>query len=163
MNFLNGKLSLGKREIWIVVALVGIFLLLVCNLLEGNENAASSQNTLLDDAAGKDFSMSYKGDSSYDIFGMTQSSEGDEIACFCGLWEAKIESILSGMKDVGKTDVIMYAQLDDRNLPEITGVLVLAQGAGDVTVEVRIKNALKTLLGISEMQIAVQTLSQPDG
>ena len=159
MNFLNRKLPLGKREIWIVIALVGIFLLLVCNLLEGKGNAASSQNNLLYDTAGQDSSMSYKRDSSYDIFGMTQSSEGDEIAGFCGLWETKIEGILSGMKGVGKTDVIMYAQMDDRNLPGITGVLVLAQGAGDVTVEVRIKNALKTLLGISEMQIAVQTLS----
>ena len=162
MNFLNGKLSLGKREIWIVVALVGIFLLLICNLLEGNQNAAWSQNNLLYDTVGQDASMSYKEDSSYDIFGITQSSEGEEIAGFCTLWETKIESVLSGMQGVGKTDVIMYAQPDDRNLPNITGVLVLAQGAGDVTVEVRIKNVLKTLLGISEMQIAVQTLSQTD-
>ena len=63
------------------------------------------------------------------------------------------------MKGVGKADVILYARLDERNLPDITGVFVLAQGAGDVSVEVRIKNALRTLLGISEMQVSVQTLS----
>lgn len=156
---MNWKLSLGKRELWIMVALAGIFLLLVCKLLEGKSTAASPQNNYLYDSAGLESSMSNKGYSSFDILGIPQNTEGDEIAGFCQLWEIKIENILSGMKGVGKAEVIMYAEADERNLPAITGVLVLAQGAENVMIEVRIKNALRTLLGISEMQINVQTLA----
>ena len=156
---MNRKLSVGKREIWILVALAGIFLLLVCNLLEGKSSSPASGKNSLYDNVGDDLSMSYKGDSSFDMLGMSQDTESDEIARFCSLWENKIEGILSCMKGVGKADVILYSRLDERNLPDITGVFVLAQGAGDVSVEVRIKNALRTLLGISEMQVSVQTLS----
>lgn len=64
--------------------------------------------------------------------------------------EDRISSVLSRVKGAGRVEVSVYYE---DAVP--TGALIVADGAGDVAVRLRLTNAVTSLLGLEEERIAV--------
>lgn len=64
--------------------------------------------------------------------------------------EEHISSVLSRVKGAGQVEVSVYYE---DAIP--TGALIVADGAGDVAVRLRLTSALTSLLGLDEERIAV--------
>lgn len=64
--------------------------------------------------------------------------------------EDRIISVLSQVKGAGQVDVSVYYE---EALP--AGALIVADGAGDIAVRLRLTSALTSLLGLEEERIAV--------
>lgn len=66
--------------------------------------------------------------------------------------EARLSRVLSAMEGAGEVEVaVFYA--DDSVLP--CGAVVVAQGAGDVDVRLRLSRAVCTLLGLDNNQVDI--------
>lgn len=146
-KFLHGK------EKWILYILIGVLALVISRPFKV-KTEMKTETTASD-----------KMDVGYDMFSVNPLWGNDENLlteeqAYITYMEQRLETALSQMTGVGKTKVVVHAEPDDEKEVIITGVLVLAEGASDVSVEVKIRNSLRTLLGISERQIAVQTLEE---
>ena len=64
--------------------------------------------------------------------------------------ESRISRVLSAIEGAGTVDVAVYYE---DALP--CGAVVVAEGAGDVAVRLRLMSAVNTLLGISTERIAI--------
>lgn len=64
--------------------------------------------------------------------------------------EDRISRVLSGMAGAGSVEVVVY-KTDD--MP--SGAVIIAEGAGDVSVRLRLAGALSALLGLDADSIAV--------
>lgn len=64
--------------------------------------------------------------------------------------EDHISSVLSRVKGAGMVEVSVYYE---DAIP--TGALIVADGAGDIAVRLRLTNAMTSLLGLEEERIAV--------
>jgi len=64
--------------------------------------------------------------------------------------EDKISSVLSQVKGAGQVEVTVYYE---DAIP--VGALIVADGAGDIAVRLRLTTALTALLGLDEERIAV--------
>ena len=64
--------------------------------------------------------------------------------------EKRMENVIRKMEGVGDCDVVI---IDEHN--QITGVLIVCEGAEDISVRIRVQNALGTLLGIENSKIGV--------
>lgn len=64
--------------------------------------------------------------------------------------EARISQVLSGIEGAGSVDVVLCYTGE---VP--CGAVVVAQGAGDIAVQLRLASAVSTLLGIPQDRIAV--------
>ena len=64
--------------------------------------------------------------------------------------ERRMERVIKRMEGVRDCDVMI---IEDGN--EITGVLIVCEGAEDVAVRIRVQNAAKTLLNIENSKIGV--------
>lgn len=64
--------------------------------------------------------------------------------------EDRISRVLSSIAGAGQVNVAVYYE---DSLP--CGAVVVADGAGDVAVEIQLVSAVKTLLGIGQERIAV--------
>lgn len=142
---------LHSKEKWIVFVLLGALVLLLSWPMKTKNN----------------LSVSDKPDVDSDMLSINPiwsdvSEEGAlrERQEYSHYLENQLEEALGRMRGVGETQVVIYMQAKEDEPYAITGVLVLAQGAGEEAVEVRIRNSLRTVLGISERQIAVQPLEK---
>ena len=64
--------------------------------------------------------------------------------------EARLSRVLSAMAGAGKVDVAVYY---DDTVP--CGAVVVADGAGDAAVRIRLSGAVTTLLGLDASRVAV--------
>ncbi len=64
--------------------------------------------------------------------------------------EARIGRVLSAMDGAGRVEVAVYCE---DSVP--CGAVVVAQGAGDVGVRIRLTDAVSTLLGLDATRVAV--------
>ncbi len=64
--------------------------------------------------------------------------------------ERRMERVIEKMEGVKECDVMI---LEENN--EITGVLIVCEGAEDISVRIRVQNAAKTLLNIENGKISV--------
>lgn len=64
--------------------------------------------------------------------------------------EDRISRVLSSIAGAGQVDVAVYYE---DSLP--CGAVVVAEGAGDAAVQIRLVSAVRTLLGIEQERIAV--------
>lgn len=72
----------------------------------------------------------------------------------CTQEEVRLARVLSAMEGAGQVEVaVFYAQEAEKSLP--CGVVVVADGAQDVAVRLRIARAVETLLGVSASQVNV--------
>ena len=68
--------------------------------------------------------------------------------------EARLSQVLSAIEGAGNVEVaIYYEEIDGASVP--CGAVVVADGAGDVTVRLRLTRAVTTLLGISAGRVEV--------
>lgn len=149
---MSGKTMVEKwlhgKEKWIVYVLICVAALVVTRPFATKTNVFTSD----------------KVDTGYDMFSVEPLWEDDEALtkeqAYISYMETRLETALSQMEGVGEARVVVQAEPDEEKKVVITGVLVLAEGVYDVSVEVKIRNSLRTLLGISERQIAVQLLDK---
>lgn len=64
--------------------------------------------------------------------------------------EARLERVLKRVEGAGDVSVMAI-----ESNGEVTGVLIVAQGAADMKVRLTLQNAVKTLLGIDNAQIDI--------
>ncbi len=64
--------------------------------------------------------------------------------------ESRISRVLSAISGAGKVDVAVYY---DETLP--CSAVIVAEGAGDVAVQLRLLSAVTTLLGIPQERVAI--------
>lgn len=64
--------------------------------------------------------------------------------------ESRISRVLSAIDGAGSVDVAVYYE---ESIP--CGAVVVAQGAGDVAVQLRLMSAVTTLLGINPDRVAI--------
>lgn len=64
--------------------------------------------------------------------------------------ESRISRVLSAIDGAGTVEVAVYYE---ESLP--CGAVVVAEGAGDVAVQLRLVSAVTTLLGISQDRVAI--------
>ncbi len=64
--------------------------------------------------------------------------------------ESRISRVLSAIDGAGSVEVAVYYE---ENVP--CGAVVVADGAGDVAVQLRLTSAVTTLLGINQERVAV--------
>ena len=64
--------------------------------------------------------------------------------------EARISHVLSAIDGAGTVDVAVYYE---ESIP--CGAVVVAEGAGDIAVQLRLISAVSTLLGINQDRVAI--------
>lgn len=64
--------------------------------------------------------------------------------------ESRISKVLSTIQGAGKVDVAVYYE---EAVP--CGAVVVAEGAGDIAVQLRLMSAVTTLLGIRQDRVAI--------
>lgn len=67
--------------------------------------------------------------------------------------EIRLERVMEKIEGAGDTDVMIAEENGC-----VTGVLVVAQGAGDIAVRLRLQNAVKTLLDVENEKINVMPM-----
>ena len=72
--------------------------------------------------------------------------------------EARLERVLSEVEGAGRVKVMVFEGKDGQ-----TGVLVVAEGARDVSVRLRLQKAVQTVLGIDNARIDVSPMEEAAG
>ncbi len=72
--------------------------------------------------------------------------------------EARLERVLSEVEGAGRVKVMVFEGTDGE-----TGVLVVATGARDVGVRLRLQTAVQTVLGIDNARIDVSAMEEASG
>ena len=80
--------------------------------------------------------------------------------------EARMESVLSCVKGAGKVRVLVNSQEDapafsSASAP-VSGVIVVAEGAGNVRVELELLEAVHALLGVDSERIEILAMKEVD-
>ena len=68
--------------------------------------------------------------------------------------EARLAAVLGGIEDAGKVQTMISRDSDDN----IVGVLVIAEGADDITVMLKLLSATTTALGVDRQIVDVYTM-----
>ena len=69
--------------------------------------------------------------------------------------EQRIRNILEGVDGVGQVDVMVGTVMPQETYPEVTGVVISADGGGSPLVETEISQAMEALFGIPSHKIKV--------
>lgn len=67
--------------------------------------------------------------------------------------EARLAQVLSAMEGAGKVEVAVFYQDEKETIP--CGAVVVADGAKDVSVQLRLTRAIMTLMGLDNDQISI--------
>ena len=67
-----------------------------------------------------------------------------------GTEESRISRVLSAIQGAGKVEVAVYYE---ETVP--CGAVVVADGAGDIAVQLRLLSAVTTLLGVEQSRVAI--------
>lgn len=126
MNFSFLKEKGSKYLIWILLGILVLVMVIPVNDSKPKENTSISQ----------------------------ESSKGE--------LEEKLELVLSSMEGVGKVKVMITVResasdlfSDAKEEGEVLGVVVVAQGAGNATIDSKIMTAVKALFGIEAHKISI--------
>lgn len=118
-----------KGNKYIIFALLGLLLLVVIFPTDGLDSSMSAE--------------------------YTESVEESDL-------EAQLERVLSSMEGVGDVEVMITLEStqaslfgDDSSTGKVSGVVVVAQGAGDAVVETRISDAVKALFSVDAHKISI--------
>ncbi len=118
-----------KGNKYIIIALLGLLLLVVIFPTDGLDSSMSAE--------------------------YTESVEESDL-------EAQLERVLSSMEGVGDVEVMITLEStqsslfgDDSSTGKVSGVVVVAQGAGDAVVETRISDAVKALFSVDAHKISI--------
>ena len=87
-----------------------------------------------------------------------------------GEMEVQLERVLSAMEGVGKVIVMITTEeeqgslfTDQKKSPKVCGVVVVAEGAGNASVNMRISDAVKALFSVDAHKISIVKMrSQED-
>ena len=84
--------------------------------------------------------------------------------------EAQLESVLSAMEGVGKVKVMISVESKEstmfsqqNTIQKVCGVVVVAEGAGNPSVDTRILNAVKALFSIDAHKISIVKMRSQEG
>lgn len=84
--------------------------------------------------------------------------------------EVQLEAILSAMEDVGKVKVMISVETEESSMfsqqnsvQKVCGVVVVAEGAGNPTVDAKIINAVKALFSIDAHKISIVKMRSQEG
>lgn len=145
---LNNLKSFLKKENFILLALIGILVFIVALPVK---NAANG----LSDVSDQPFTGTYSASNSKK---QEEQSDVEEL-------EERFSEVLSKMEKVGKVKVMITLENEEtgsRNIlsgnsgaPHVGGVLVVAQGAGEGTVNKTISDIAQVLFGIEAHKIMV--------
>lgn len=84
--------------------------------------------------------------------------------------EEQLKKVLSSMEGVGEVEVMittrasqssLFEQADDS--PDVCGVVVVAQGAGNASVNARISEAVKALFSVEAHKISIVKMRSQEG
>ncbi len=141
----NGsKFSLGKitKQQWLVLLLVGILLAVIALPVKEPSTAQQSSDSI---------SFTDSGESS--VF-----TEKDYM-------EQQMEEILSQVEGVGQVEVLLSLSGENsvsfysgEGVPEVEGVLIVAQGAGNSVVERNIQQAVMALFSVEAHKIKIMKM-----
>lgn len=84
----------------------------------------------------------------------TRSASTDVAASEMDAEESRLASILEGLEGVGRAQTMITRGEDD----EIVGILVIAEGAEDITVRLRLLGAVTTAMGVDADIVNVYTM-----
>ena len=84
----------------------------------------------------------------------TRSASTDVVASEMDAEESRLASILEGLEGVGRAQTMITRGEDD----EIVGILVIAEGAEDITVRLRLLGAVTTAMGVDADIVNVYTM-----
>ena len=68
--------------------------------------------------------------------------------------EARLASVLRGLEGVGRVETMITRGADD----EIVGIIVIAEGAEDIAVRLRLLSAVTTAMGVDDKIVNVYTM-----
>ncbi len=68
--------------------------------------------------------------------------------------EARLASVLRGLEGVGRVETMITRDADD----EIVGIIVIAEGAEDIAVRLRLLSAVTTAMGVDDKIVNVYTM-----
>ena len=128
--------KISKEKI-VLCFLVGVLLLVIAIPIEKNETKSASQET-----------------------SGTIHAQSVNISDNAALLEAQLEWILAQMEGIGQVESMITLEpfVDDKDVPEIRGILILAD-CGDNPVEIlKIQETVMTLFQISAHRIKVMKL-----
>ena len=70
--------------------------------------------------------------------------------------EARLEQVLSSMAGAGTVEVVLYYAADDGQTISVpSGAVLVADGAADIAVRLRLTRAVSTLLGLDASRVEV--------
>lgn len=145
INIWKEKIRQMKKEQWLIVLLIGILLLVISLPTKESENETKADSAV-QDAGEEDEEKSMQESFSYEQ-----------------QLEARLEDILSRMEGVGQVQVMLSVDEEENsslytssnNVPSVTGVLILCDGADDATVVQNISDAVMALFQIEIHKIKV--------
>lgn len=127
----------GKKDAAICVAIVIVIMILAVNIYINNDNDKATYNTVVPTATPPDNTAS-------DV-------------------ELRLERILTQIEGAGKTDVMItyqsYATSAEQEAALPLGAVIIAEGADDLGVRIKIQQAVQTALGIEAHQIKIFKMS----
>lgn len=84
--------------------------------------------------------------------------------------EAQLEKVLSSMEGVGNVEVMITTQSETESLfgttssgQKVSGVVVVAEGAGNASVDARISEVVKALFSIEVHKISIVKMRSQEG
>lgn len=83
-----------------------------------------------------------------------RDASGTESAYGMDQEESRLASVLEGLEGVGRVETMITRGGDD----EIVGVIVIAEGAEDIGVRLRILSAVTTAMGVDKQIVNVYTM-----
>ena len=93
-----------------------------------------------------------------------------EIEIEDGELEAQLKKVLSAMEGVGNVEVMITTEATGDSLfdadnakQKVSGVVVVAEGAGNASVDAKISNAVKALFSVDAHKISIVKMRSQEG
>ena len=165
--FKKVQLYLNKKNLIIVFA-VGVIMMLISNFLRASDISNNTQNTL--EASSCYDQKTIKKELEHILSKIEGAGKVEVMIVFDNSYEKIVakdsKSLISedaekNTRNVDTSTVVtkkgneQYPFVIKEIYPDVRGVLVIAQGASDVRVKSEIKNAVKTVLGVSIHKVEV--------
>ena len=99
-----------------------------------------------------------------------RTASGTEAEVLDGELEAKLKKVLTSMEGVGEVEVMIMTESSGDRLfssentgQKVSGVVVVAEGAGNATVDARISAAVKALFSVDAHKISIVKMRSQEG
>lgn len=84
----------------------------------------------------------------------SRAADSDVFSSEMDAEEARLASVLRGLEGVGRVETMITRDADD----EIVGIIVIAEGAEDIAVRLRLLSAVTTAMGVDDKIVNVYTM-----